>query len=57
MIDSNIKNKKKEMLSLENPPMKVPILFESLEVNKDGLYLLDDVNKRFEEAIRAYDSI
>lgn len=46
-----------EMLSLENPPMKVPILFEGLEVNKDGLYLLDDVNKRFEEAIRAYDSI
>lgn len=37
----------REPLSLENPPMITPIRLKGLKPNKDGLYLFDDVLKRF----------
>lgn len=46
-----------ELLSLENPPMIVPLQLEGLTPNADGLYKMSDINARFLQAIRAYDSI
>lgn len=45
------------LLDLDNPPMIVPLSLKGLEKNADGLYTLQDLNKRFMKAIRAYDSI
>ena len=42
------------MLSLQNPPMAYRISLEGLKANVDGLYRLDDLESRFEEAIEAY---
>lgn len=46
-----------ELLDLNNPPMVYPLKLKGLTVNADGLYKLSDVQNRFMEAIRAYDSI
>lgn len=46
-----------ELLDLENPPMVYPLKLKGLTANSDGLYKLSDVQKRFMEAIRAYDAI
>lgn len=45
------------LLNLDTPPMVLPITFAGLTQNADGLYLLDDVLGRFEEAKAAYDAI
>ena len=42
------------MLSLENPPMVLPLQLKGLIANADGLYRLEDVQQRFTKAIKAY---
>lgn len=46
-----------QLITLDNPPMVYPLSLEGLERNADGLYLLSDVELRFEQALRAYDAI
>lgn len=41
----------REPLSLNHPPVVVPIKLQGLQANGDGLYLFDDVIERFEEVI------
>lgn len=43
------------MLDLNNPPQKVKLSFAGLNANADGLYRLEDLLARFDEAICAYD--
>lgn len=43
------------MLDLNNPPQKVKLSFAGLNANADGLYHLEDLLARFDEAICAYD--
>nr|MDE5643249.1 glucose-1-phosphatase [Muribaculaceae bacterium] len=45
------------LLDLDNPPMVYPLKLKGLGANADGLYLLDDVNRRFGEAFAAYEAI
>lgn len=45
------------LLDLDNPPMVFPLRLKGLTPNADGLYLLDDVNRRFAEAFAAYEAI
>ena len=45
------------LLSLEVPPMVLPVTVEGLTANSDGLYRLADLNTRFEETIAEYDAI
>ena len=45
------------MLSLKNPPMIYPLKLKGLTQNEDKLYLLSDLQKRFEKAIAAYDEL
>lgn len=47
----------REMLDLNNPPKIYPVKLKGLKENKDGLYRLQDVQQRFEEAIGAYDKL
>ncbi len=44
-------------LSLENPPVKVPISFVGLETNEDGFIAEDDLLNRFQQAIDAFDQL
>lgn len=44
-------------LSLKNPPMVFSLQLKGLEANADGLYTLEQVNNRFNEAKTAYESI
>ena len=46
--------RKKTTLTLDNPPMIVPIHFKGLSQNADGLYRLDDLLARFQRAFDAY---
>lgn len=46
-----------QLITLDNPPIVYPLSLEGLERNADGLYLLSDVESRFEQALRAYDAI
>ena len=46
--------RQKPLLMLENRPMVFPISLEGLMANRDGLYLLSDLEARFEESIAAY---
>lgn len=46
-----------EMLDLESPPQKVKLTFEGLTENQDGLYPMEALLNRFDEAIRAYDQL
>ncbi len=41
------------MLSLQQPPVSLPIRLKGLNPNGDGLYPLPDLEKRFQEAISA----
>lgn len=45
------------LLDLNNPPMVFPLKLKGLTPNADGLYLLEDVNRRFGEAFAAYEAI
>ena len=45
------------LLSLEEPPMVLPVTVEGLTANADGLYRLVDVDARFAEAMAEYDAI
>ena len=45
------------MLSLKTPPMIYQLKLKGLTQNADGLYKLGDLQKRFVEAISAYDDI
>lgn len=45
------------LLDLDNPPMVFPLKLKGLTPNEDGLYLLDDINKRFAECFEAYENI
>ena len=47
----------RSMLTLKNPPKTYQLKLKGLEANVDGLYLLSDVQKRFDEAIAAYDKL
>jgi hypothetical protein len=49
--------RKMTMLSTDNPPMVIPLFFEDMTTNSDGLYLLSDLVTRFEERIAAYDNL
>ena len=44
-------------LTLDNPPMIYPIRLKGLKANSDGLYQLEDLQARFNKAIRAYDAL
>ena len=45
------------LLSLEEPPMVLPVTVEGLTANADGLYRLADVDARFAETMAEYDAI
>lgn len=45
------------LLDLNNPPMVFPLKLKGLTPNEDGLYLLEDINKRFAECFEAYENI
>lgn len=45
------------LLDLDNSPMVFPLQLKGLTPNEDGLYLLEDVNKRFAECFKAYENI
>ena len=47
----------KESLSLDNPPGICHLSLQGLTKNEDGLYLLADVQQRFQDAIDRYDAI
>ena len=49
--------RQRTMLSLKTPPMIYQLKLKGLTQNADKLYLLSDVQKRFEEAIAAYDKL
>ena len=45
------------LLSLDMPPMVLPVAVKGLTVNSDGLYRLSDLDARFAEAMSEYDAI
>lgn len=45
------------LLDLENPPMVFPLKLKGLTPNEDGLYRLEDINRRFAECFAAYENI
>ena len=49
--------RQRTMLSLKKPPMIYQLKLKGLTQNADKLYLLSDLQKRFEEAISAYDEL
>ena len=49
--------RQRTMLSLKTPPMIYQLKLKGLTQNADKLYLLSDLQKRFEEAITAYDEL
>lgn len=46
-----------QMLTLEHPPMVYPLKLEGLQANDEGLYSFEDVQSRFNRAIREYEEI
>ena len=44
------------LLAPANPPMALPLRLKGLSVNADGLYLLEDLERRFAEAIDLYET-
>lgn len=46
-----------ELLDLNNPPIIYPLTLKGLQKNTDGLYLMSNVNARFEQALRDYENI
>lgn len=47
----------RKLLSLEEPPMVVPVTIEGLTANADGLYRLADLDTRMAEAMAEYEAI
>ena len=47
----------RKLLSLDEPPMVLPVTIDGLSANADGLYRLADVDARFAEAMAEYDAI
>lgn len=47
----------RSLLSLDEPPMVLPITIEGLTANADGLYRLADLDSRMAEAMAEYDAI
>ena len=47
----------RSLLSLDVPPMVLPVTVNGLSVNSDGLYRFSDLDARFEETIGEYDAI
>ncbi len=45
------------LLSLDVPPMVMPVIVEGLSANADGLYRLSDLDARFAEAMAEYEAI
>ena len=45
------------LLSLDVPPMVLPVTVTGLTANSDGLYRLSDLDARFAEAMAAYEAI
>jgi len=46
-----------ELLDLDNPPKIYPLSLKGLQRNADGLYNMEDVAARFEQALRDYENI
>ena len=44
------------ILSPDTPPMALPLRLKGLSANADGLYLLEDLERRFAEAIDLYET-
>jgi glucose-1-phosphatase len=44
-------------LTLDTPPEIFPLKLKGIKANADGVYKLKDVQKRFEQAIQAYDKL
>ncbi|SHK80115.1 glucose-1-phosphatase [Selenomonas ruminantium] len=44
-------------LTMDNPPEVFPLKLKGLQANKDGLYRLQDVQARFQQAIDAYNNL
>ena len=45
------------LLSLDVPPMVLPVTVKGLTVNSDGLYRFADLDARFAEAMEEYEAI
>ena len=45
------------LLSVEEPPMILPVTIEGLTANSDGLYRLSDLDARMAETMTEYDAI
>ena len=45
------------LLSVEEPPMVMPVTIEGLTANEDGLYRLSDLDNRMAEAMTEYENI
>ena len=45
------------LLSVEEPPMILPVTIEGLTANSDGLYRLSDLDARMAETMEEYDAI
>jgi glucose-1-phosphatase len=45
------------LLSVEEPPMILPVTIEGLTTNSDGLYHLSDLDARMAETMTEYDAI
>lgn len=45
------------LLSVEEPPMVMPVTIEGLTANEDGLYRLSDLDNRMAEAMSEYENI
>ena len=44
-------------LTLEHPPVIIPLRLQGLQANEAGLYLFDDVVRRFDEAMVKADEV
>ncbi len=57
VYQSTAQLRERTALTLDTPPQCFDIKLKGLKTNKDGLYLLEDVQERFKKAIDAYDSL
>ncbi len=46
-----------QIIDLNNPPMVYDVSLQDMTKNKDGMYSYDDVMKRFDQSINAYDKL
>ncbi len=45
------------LLSLSEPPMVLPVTVEGLKANADGLYRMEDLDRRMQETMEEYEAI